>query len=203
MKETITNDEMWDYIHRYYGYGCVDAPVYLIGQEEGGGNIDYRYDRFINAEKGTFINTPNPIDPRKKIRTLDGSVFHKQIRLLEQKYILAEKIAKKILKDKKVKDYKYLIAFYIPDDLFINKQIDHTEIKGAKEELAELLTNKPTLTVTPDEIPTGYLTEWLYSGNIETEMTQSTFTPIVDNIISPLYAHLYNNDEEFQEKEFQ
>src|SRR5574344_2999174 len=80
MKETITNDEMWDYIHRYYGYGCVDAPVYLIGQEEGGGNIDYRYDRFIKAVPDkTCKDIDNPIDKNYKIRTLDGSVFHKQI----------------------------------------------------------------------------------------------------------------------------
>lgn len=222
MKETITNKEMWDYIHQYYGYGCVDAPVYLIGQEEGGGNIDYRYDRFINAVSDkTCIDIDNPIDKNNKIRTLDGSAFHKQIKLLEQKDSLAENIVRKIFEDKKVKVDKDIIVSYIPDKIFVDRQIDHnnrderrqlnSEIIKAKNDLSallnskvqELLTNKQISTITSDYIPTRFihLKEWLYSGNIETEMTQSTFTPIVTHIISPLYERLYKTS--FKEKEFQ
>ena len=210
MKETITNDEMWDYIHRYYGYGCVDAPVYLIGQEEGGGNIDYRYDRFIKAVPDkTCKDIDNPIDKNYKIRTLDGSVFHKQIKLLEQKNSLAEEI----INNKNLKVDKDIIASYIPDDIFVDKQIDYhnrdevrqlnIEIENAKDDLSALLNSKVSENITSHDIPTRFihLKEWLYSGNTKTEMTQNTFTPIVTHIISPLYKCLYN--QKFEKKEFQ
>ena len=196
MKETITNKEMWDYIHQYYGYGCVDAPVYLIGQEEGGGNIDYRYDRFIKAvPKKTCIDIDNPIDKNYKIRTLDGSAFHKVIRRLEKKDALVKKIVTKfnININNQITEY---INYNNESDRALTIEIDDLYKKIKKEFPNFLLDERRFRTSLTDET-------WLYSGNIETEMTQNTFTPIVTHIISPLYKCLYNKNEEFKEKEFQ
>ena len=201
-KKTITNDEMWDYIHRYYGYGCVDAPVYLIGQEEGGGNIDYRYDRFINAEEGTFIDTPNPIDPpidpndkSKYIRTLDGSAFHKVIRRLEKKEDLVNEITDNLNIAINNQITKY-IDYNNESDRALTIEIDDLYKKITKEFPDFLLDEERFRTSLTDGT-------WLYSGNTETEWTQRTFTPIVTHIISPLYKCLYKKNEEFKEKEFQ